>query len=75
MRHYIYIFLLDDSTFKDILRFINDNRLLKVKAIIWTVLPNIRKDALLTKQARLIDLFQPSKIWNNVIIICKQVII
>ena len=46
-----------------------------MKAIIWTVLPNIRKDALLTKQARLIDLFKPAKIWNNVIIICKQVIL
>ena len=67
---FIYI---DDLTFKEILQFINDNRLLKVKAIIWTVLPNVRKDALLKKQANLIDRFKPTEIWNNVIIICKQV--
>lgn len=43
-----------------------------MKAIIWNVLPNVRKDALLTKQARLIDLFKPKDIWQNVLIICKQ---
>ena len=63
---------LDDSTFKDILRFIGDQQLLRVKAIIWNILPNVRKDALLSKQARLIDLFKPREIWHNVLIICKQ---
>jgi len=43
-----------------------------VQAIIWNVAPNVRKDALLMKQARLIDLFRPVDIWNNVMIICKQ---
>ncbi len=62
----------DDHTFKDILRFIGDNQLLRVKAIIWNILPNVRKDALLTKQARLIDLFKPKEIWSNVVIVCKQ---
>ena len=69
----LYFYFSDNSTFKDILQFVNDNKLLKVKAIIWNVLPNIRKDAVLTKQAKLIDLFKPKSIWNNVIIICKQV--
>ena len=64
--------LQDDTTFKDILRFIESNQLLRVKAIIWNILPNVRKDALLTKQARLIDLFKPKEIWQNVMIICKQ---
>ena len=32
----------------------------------------MRKDALLTKQARLIDLFKPKEIWHNVLIVCKQ---
>lgn len=62
----------DDSTFKDILGFINDAKLLRVKAIVWSILPNCRKDALLMKQAKMIDLFRPGDIWNNVIIICKQ---
>jgi hypothetical protein len=62
----------DDSTFKDILRFICDEELLRVKAIVWNILPNVRKDALLTKQARLINLFKPKDIWHNVIIVCKQ---
>ena len=67
-----YSSFLDDSTFKDILRFIGDQQLLRVKAIIWNILPNVRKDALLSKQARLIDLFKPKEIWHNVLIICKQ---
>ena len=62
----------DDSTFKDILRFICDEELLRVKAIVWNILPNVRKDALLTKQARLINLFKPKEIWHNVVIVCKQ---
>jgi hypothetical protein len=44
----------------------------RVKAILWTINPNIRKDALLAKQAHLINLFKESKIWKNVIIVCKQ---
>ena len=92
----------DNSTFKEILSFINENELFNVKgsipsipccpsygfksnsifnprlkfslpfimsfdftnrychisAILWTVAPNVRKDALLMKQARLIDLFR-----------------
>ena len=71
-QHQILLSHLDDSTFKDILRFIGDQQLLRVKAIIWNILPNVRKDALLSKQARLIDLFKPRDIWHNVLIICKQ---
>ena len=52
-------FSTDDSTFKDILRFIGHEHLMRVKAIVWCILPNVRKDALLTKQARLIDMFKP----------------
>ena len=68
----LHFSFLDDTTFKDILRFIGDHQLLRVKAIVWNILPNVRKDALLTKQARLIDLFKPKEIWQNVMIICKQ---
>ena len=56
---FYYLFFLDDSTFKDILRFIGEQQLLKVKAILWCILPNVRRDALLTKQARLIEMFKP----------------
>ena len=62
----------DDDTFKDILRFIDDNYMTKVKAIIWTVHPNVRCDGLLTNQAKLIEKFAPKIVWNNVIIIVKQ---
>ena len=34
------------------------NRYCHISAILWTVAPNVRKDALLMKQARLIDLFR-----------------
>jgi hypothetical protein len=53
------MFLSDDFTFKEILRFIGEQQLLRVKAILWCILPNVRKDALLLKQARLIDMFKP----------------
>ena len=62
----------DDDTFKNILRFIDDNYMTKVKAIIWTVHPNVRCDGLLTNQAKLIEKFAPKIVWNNVIIIVKQ---
>lgn len=62
----------DDETFKDILRFIDDNYLTSVKAFIWTIHPNVRSDAVLTAQARLIDKFCPKDVWNNVIIVAKQ---
>ncbi len=44
----------------------------QVKAVIWNISPNVRRDALLTGQARLINLFKKQDIWNNVIIVAKQ---
>ena len=43
-----------------------------MKAIIWTVLPNVRKDATLSNQAKMINMFKEKDIWHNVIIVCKQ---
>ena len=68
--HKMYIVSLD--TFKDILRFIDDNYMTSVKAIIWNINPNVRCDRLLTSQANLINKFSPKNVWNNVIIIAKQ---
>ena len=62
----------DEETFKDILRFINDHDITRVAAIIWNVVPNVRRDALLSKQARLINLFKDEEIWRNVVIVAKQ---
>ena len=62
----------DDETFKDILRFIDDNYMTRIKAVIWTVHPNVRCDAVLTSQAKLINKFAPKDVWNNVIVIAKQ---
>ena len=62
----------DDETFKSILRYIDDNYLTRVKAIIWNVHPNVRRDALLCNQAKLIDKFAPKDIWSRVIVIVKQ---
>ena len=42
------------------------------QAIIWNILPNVRRDALLMKQARMINLFKAVEIWRNVLIIVKQ---
>jgi len=62
----------DDQTFKDILKFINKYDITKVCAIIWNIVPNVRRDALLMNQARLINLFKESDIWSNVLIVAKQ---
>jgi len=62
----------DDQTFKDILMFINKYDITKVSAIVWNIVPNVRRDALLMNQARLINLFKESEIWNNVLIVAKQ---
>ena len=48
------------------------NDIFLVKAIIWNVHPNVRCDAVLTSQAKLIDKFAPKDVWNNVIVIAKQ---
>ena len=69
----IFIPCLDRDTFKDILRFMNDNRLYRVKAIIWNINPTTREDEIISRQAHLINLFRPKDIWSNVIIICKKV--
>ena len=62
----------DEETFKNILRFISKNDILRVSCVIWNILPNIRKDALLRKQAQMINLFKAEEIWRNVIIVAKQ---
>ena len=62
----------DDQSFQEILNFIKDNGIVRIKAVIWNVIPNVRLDSVLSKQARLIDMFMPGEIWNNVIIVCKQ---
>lgn len=62
----------DDDTFKDILRFIDQYNITRVKAVIWNVVPNVRRDALLTGQARLINLFKEGDIWDNVVVVAKQ---
>ena len=48
----------DEETFKNILKFIQEHELNKVKAIIWTVLPQERKDARLQRQANFINKFR-----------------
>jgi len=62
----------DAETFKDILRFIDNNNIANLRAVIWTVMPNVRQDALLNRQAALIDKFGEREVWNRVIISCKQ---
>ena len=44
----------------------------QVSAIIWNIVPNVRRDALLMDQARLINLFKERDIWSNVLIVAKQ---
>jgi len=62
----------DAESFREVLKFIQEKRLLKIKAIIWTILPQERKDARLQRQAEFINRFREEAIWDNVIIIAKQ---
>jgi len=62
----------DGETFKEVLRYIAEQRLLKIKAIVWTVLPQERKDGRLQRQADFINKFREGDIWHNVIILVKQ---
>lgn len=76
----------DEDTFRYILGFLDANNVLRIKAVIWFVLPNIRRDALLVKQAALINRLAPlsdaknagtgknyaGSIWGRTIIACKQ---
>lgn len=64
--------LSDQSSFQEVLRFIDDHDLRDVRAIVWTVMPQERKDARLQKQAEFINLFKEGEVWDNVIILAKQ---
>jgi hypothetical protein len=61
--------------FKELLRHMQNNKLSKVKAVVWCVLPQPRMDTTLQAQAKFIDMFtvedDKGRIWSNVIIICK----
>lgn len=63
----------DEESFKDVLRYMAEHGLLKVAAVVWTVLPQERRDARLQRQAEFIDQFRGGgRIWDNVVIIAKQ---
>lgn len=62
----------DNESFKQVLKFIQEQGLHKIKAVVWTILPQERKDARLQKQAEFINRFREEAIWENVIIIAKE---
>ena len=62
----------DEDNFKEVLRFMDENHLKDVHAIVWTVSPTPRMDAKLQKQANFINQFGDGMIWRNVVIIAKQ---
>jgi len=65
----------DNLLFKDLLWHLDKNNIQSVKAVVWCVSPNEKKDMMLQKQAKLIDMLtkdeDQGKIWANVIILCK----
>jgi len=64
--------LSDQDSYRDLLKFLSSERLLKVKAIVWTVNSQERKDARLRRQADFINQFKDIEIWDNVIIVVKS---
>ena len=62
----------DEATFRSILQFIQGEQLTRVRAVVWTVLPQERRDARLQRQADFINRFREERIWSNVILVVKQ---
>ena len=42
----------DGDTFRDIVGFLKSNGVTHIKAIIWCVIPNVRRDAALARQVK-----------------------
>ncbi|TRY63572.1 hypothetical protein TCAL_15183 [Tigriopus californicus] len=64
--------LTDEESFQDVLKFIDQHDMKKVRAIVWTVMSQERNDARLQRQADFINQFKPGEIWRNVIILVKH---
>ena len=75
----------DQMLFKDLLKHLQNNKLYKVKAVVWCVMPTPRMDAILQAQAEFIDMFtmedektvkiEAGQIWPNVVIVSKGKVI
>ena len=71
----------DQMLFKQLLKHLQSNKIYKVKAVVWCVMPTPRMDAILQAQADFIDMFtmedektakvEAGTIWPNVVIISK----
>ncbi len=57
--------------FQDILRYLREGGFTHVSAVVWNVIPNVRRDAALSKHASLIDQIAEG-VWANVVVVCKQ---
>ena len=57
---------------QEVLRFIDDHDLRDVRAIVWTVMPQERKDARLQKQAEFINLFKEGEVCASSEIFCSS---
>ncbi len=61
----------DAESMEQLLRFLRQEKVSHVGAVIWNVIPNVRKDATVTRHAALVNSLVPS-VWSNVIVVCKQ---
>jgi len=65
----------DSSVFKSMLQKMQDEKLYKLKCVIWCVAPQPRMDSTLQAQAKFIDDFtansEAGRIWTNVVIVAK----
>ena len=62
----------DTQSFQEVLRFLNENGFTNIASIIWTISPGERATKTLQNQAAFIEQFKKGKIWDNVILVCKQ---
>lgn len=61
----------DSDIFKNMLRHLQNNKIKRIKAVIWNVFGQNRADNNVASQAKFINQFADSEIWSNVIIITR----
>ncbi len=61
----------DEVLFQDLLRYLREEGFGKVEAVLWCVIPNVRRDAALTKQAGMIHQVGDN-VWARTVVVCKQ---
>ncbi len=59
------------SVQESLLKFLEEEDIHQLDAFMWTIQPS-RSDSAVERQAKFLDMFRPSEVWANVIVVCKE---